>query len=66
MNAIPGFPIGQRARDLSVVFFASMTPLCALSLATLAYRITTKLRPAYKMGVDDWFIIAGFVRDLSF
>ena len=48
----------------ATVFVGVSVPFLAIALAAVAARLNPKLRPAWRFGVDDGFIILGTVRSL--
>jgi hypothetical protein len=59
------FIVGPREAKLCQVYIAATTILVALSLLTYGARIYTRIKPGWKvgLGLDDYFITAGVVRD---
>ncbi len=61
----PGIPISERAAYLARVHIGVTSTLFFLCVVTFGTRIYQRIRPVWKVGLDDYFIVAGFVR-LSF
>lgn len=57
----PGIPVTERAAHLAQTFIGVTSILMALCLITFFTRIYQRVFPVFKMGLDDWFIIVGFV-----
>lgn len=57
-----GVPISDRAAFLTRVYIAANTVLLALCLVAFSTRIYHRVRPTWHVGLDDYFITAGFVR----
>ncbi|KAK0721278.1 hypothetical protein B0T21DRAFT_351246 [Apiosordaria backusii] len=57
----PGILVTEKAAHLAQTFIAVTSILMALCLITFFTRIYQRVFPVYKMGLDDWFIIAGFI-----
>ncbi|KAH7390634.1 hypothetical protein BKA66DRAFT_459426 [Pyrenochaeta sp. MPI-SDFR-AT-0127] len=56
----PQIPISERSAYLSRIFYGATIPLLTLCIPALVTRIYVKIRP-WKFGVDDVFIIIGFI-----
>jgi hypothetical protein len=54
-------PISPEAAFRARIHYGVTVPLMALVLAALCGRLYLRLWPSYRMWVDDWFIVAGFV-----
>ncbi|KAK4641692.1 hypothetical protein QC761_512880 [Podospora bellae-mahoneyi] len=57
----PGIPVTERAAHLAQTFIGVTSILMALCLITFFTRIYQRVFPVFKMGLDDWFIIIGFI-----
>ncbi|KAK4652848.1 hypothetical protein QC762_512880 [Podospora pseudocomata] len=57
----PGIPVTERAAHLAQTFIGVTSILMALCLVTFFTRIYQRVFPVFKMGLDDWFIIVGFI-----
>jgi hypothetical protein len=58
----PLIPVTERAAYLSRIHMGVTTPLLMLCLVTLGTRLYVRIRPVWKIGVDDVFIVLGLVR----
>ena len=56
-----GFPISERAAYLARIHIGVTSTLFFFCLVTFATRIYQRIRPVWKVGMDDYFIVAGFV-----
>lgn len=56
-----GIPISEHAAHLSQLHIGVTTVLMFLCLVTFTTRIYQRVRPVWKVGLDDGFIVAGFV-----
>jgi hypothetical protein len=54
-------PVSAAARGAAKIFVGVTVPLYAIALAALITRILFKLRSGLRLGLDDGFIIIGFV-----
>jgi hypothetical protein len=59
---IPGIPISERAAYLSQVHIGVTSVLMLMCVIAFGTRIYQRIRPVWKVGLDDYFIVAGFVR----
>jgi hypothetical protein len=57
-----GVPISERAAYLSRIHIGVTSALMFLCLITFSTRMWQRIRPVWKVGLDDYFIVAGFVR----
>ncbi|KAK0712797.1 hypothetical protein B0T26DRAFT_873120 [Lasiosphaeria miniovina] len=55
-----GIPITDHAAYLSQVYIGLTSVLLALCILTFCTRIYQRVRPVWKVGLDDWFIMVGF------
>jgi hypothetical protein len=55
------FPISDRAACLSRVHVGITIPVLALTLVPFTARLYSRMRPTWRMGWDDAFVIVGFV-----
>ena len=55
-------PHEGRLLTLSVIFCASSSPLVAIAVVTLVARLVLRIRNSTGLGLDDGFIVLGFVR----
>lgn len=58
-------PVTPAARSAAMIFVGVTVPLYAIAFATLITRILFKLRLGVRLGLDDGFIIIGFVREFT-
>lgn len=58
---IMGIPISEHAAHLSQLHIGVTSVLMLLCLITFTTRIYQRVRPVWKVGLDDGFIVAGFV-----
>lgn len=58
----PGVPISEHAAYLAQIYIAVTAVLLFLCLVAFVTRIYQRIRPVWKAGLDDYFIVAGFVR----
>jgi hypothetical protein len=56
-----GMPIDPRAAHLSQIYIGLTSALLLLASITFFIRIYQRIRPVWKMGADDYFIIVGYV-----
>jgi hypothetical protein len=61
-EVLPGIPISDRAAYLAQVYIGVSSVLLLLCVITFVTRIYQRVRPVWKAGLDDYFIVAGFVR----
>ena len=54
--------ISERSAMLSRLYYGLTVPLLILTVATLALRFYLRIRPVYKLGLDDWCVLLGTVR----
>jgi hypothetical protein len=59
---IPGIPISDRAAYLSQIYIGVTSVLMMLCVITFGTRTYQRMIPVWKVGADDCFIVAGFVR----
>ena len=59
---LPGVPISDRAAYLAQVYIGVSSVLLLLCVIAFVTRIYQRVRPVWKAGLDDYFIVAGFVR----
>ena len=57
-----GIPISEHAAYLARVYIGVSAVLLFLCLVAFTTRIYQRIRPVWKAGLDDYFIVAGFVR----
>ncbi|KAK3321684.1 hypothetical protein B0H66DRAFT_179170 [Apodospora peruviana] len=58
---IPEFvPISERAAHLAQIYVAATSVIMALCLLAFVTRVHQRVRPVWKVGLDDYFIAAGF------
>jgi hypothetical protein len=55
------YPVGPRDAKLGQVYVAATAILLALCLLTFGTRMYNRMRPAWNVGLDDYFITAGVV-----
>ena len=55
-------PISERAAYLARVHIGVTIPLLALCLVPFCARLYVRMRPVWRVGWDDGFIVLGFVR----
>jgi len=58
---LPGFPIDPRSAYLAQVYIGLTSTLLLLASITFFIRIYQRIRPVWKMGADDYFIIVGYM-----
>jgi len=58
------FPISARSAYLAQVHIGLTSTLLLLGTLAFCVRIYQRIRPVWKMGADDYFIIVGFVSAL--
>jgi hypothetical protein len=58
---LPGMPISERAAYLAQVYIGVSSVLLFFCVVTFGTRIYQRIRPVWKVGLDDYFIVAGFV-----
>lgn len=56
-----GFPIDPRSAWLSQIMIGLTSTLLLLGSICFFIRIYQRIRPVWKMGADDYFIILGYV-----
>ncbi|KAK0649538.1 hypothetical protein B0T16DRAFT_326875 [Cercophora newfieldiana] len=56
-----GFPIDPRSAYLSQIYIGLTSSLLLLASITFFIRIYQRIRPVWKMGADDYFIIVGYM-----
>ncbi|KAK3385456.1 hypothetical protein B0H63DRAFT_183168 [Podospora didyma] len=61
----PGIPISERAAYLAKVHIGATSVLLALCILTFGTRIYQRIVPVWKIGLDDWFITAGFILTIA-
>ena len=61
-DVLPGVPISDRAAYLAQVYIGVSSVLMLLCVIAFVTRIYQRVRPVWKAGLDDYFIVAGFVR----
>lgn len=57
----PGIPITPHAAYLARVYIGGTSVLMFLCLVTFSTRMYQRIRPVWKVGLDDIFICLGFV-----
>lgn len=57
----PGILVSGQAAYLAQVFIGVTSTLMALCIITFGTRIYQRVVPVWKVGLDDYFIVAGFV-----
>jgi hypothetical protein len=55
------FPVSDRAAYLAQVHIGVTAPILALCVLTFSTRLYLRARPVWNIGIDDYFIIVGFV-----
>lgn len=58
---LPGMPISARAAQLSQIYIGVTSILLTLCIVAFCVRIYQRVMPVWKVGLDDYFIVAGFV-----
>lgn len=58
---VTGVPITERAAYLSRVHIGVTSTLMLLCVIAFGTRMYQRIRPVWKVGLDDCFIVAGFV-----
>ncbi|KAL2263210.1 hypothetical protein VTK26DRAFT_7784 [Humicola hyalothermophila] len=61
MEGPPDVLISDHAAHLARVFVGVTATLLALCVVTFGTRMYQRIRPVWKVGLDDYFIIAGFI-----
>ncbi|KAK4040117.1 hypothetical protein C8A01DRAFT_46514 [Parachaetomium inaequale] len=61
----PGIPISERAAYLAQVYIGVSSVLLFLCVVTFGTRIYQRIRPVWKVGLDDYFIVAGFILTIA-
>ncbi|KAK4121972.1 hypothetical protein N657DRAFT_576661 [Parathielavia appendiculata] len=61
----PGIPISERAAYLSQVYIGVTSALMFLCVIAFGTRIYQRIRPVWKVGLDDYFIAAGFILTIA-
>ncbi|GAB1317798.1 Rhodopsin domain-containing protein [Madurella fahalii] len=56
-----GIPVSDNAAYLAQVFIGVTSTLMALCIITFGTRIYQRVVPVWKVGLDDYFIVAGFI-----
>jgi len=54
--------ITERSAMLSRLYYGLTIPLLVITVLTLALRFYLRIRPVYKLGLDDWCVLLGTVR----
>ena len=62
---MPMIPVSDRAALLARVHIGVTVPLLALTLVTVIARVRLRVRPVWRVRVDDWLVVIGFVRCFS-
>ncbi|KXX77655.1 hypothetical protein MMYC01_205970 [Madurella mycetomatis] len=57
----PGIPVSDQAAYLAQVYIGVTSTLMALCIITFCTRIYQRVVPVWKVGLDDYFIVAGFI-----
>jgi hypothetical protein len=58
---LDGIPISERAASLAQLYIGVTSAMLLLCIIAFTTRIYQRVRPVWKVGLDDYFIVAGFV-----
>ncbi|KAL2169470.1 hypothetical protein VTG60DRAFT_6014 [Thermothelomyces hinnuleus] len=64
-EAVQGVPISEHAAYLAQVYIGVSAVLLFLCLVAFVTRIYQRIRPVWKAGLDDYFIVAGFILTIA-
>jgi len=62
---IPGIPVSEHAAYLAQVYIGVSAVLLLLCVVAFTTRIYQRIRPVWKVGLDDYFIVAGFILTIA-
>jgi hypothetical protein len=62
---LPGVPISDRAAYLAQVYIGVSSVLLLFCVIAFVTRIYQRVRPVWKAGLDDYFIVAGFALTIA-
>ncbi|KAK4154082.1 hypothetical protein C8A00DRAFT_33107 [Chaetomidium leptoderma] len=60
-----GMPVSERAAYLAQIHIGATSVLLLLCIITFTTRIYQRVRPVWKVGLDDYFIVAGFILTIA-
>lgn len=60
-DGLPGIPVSENAAHLAQVYIGVTSMMMLFCVLAFGTRIYQRVLPVWKIGLDDYFIVAGFV-----